>query len=401
MGLDRLEQRIDQQTRAESKTRLVEQIGTCVRSGDYSRALDLLRGTAAEFPNDADLSELEKAAQDGVKRKAEADRLITESQDLFAQRKSAEAIQLLRKAYELDKRNSLARSILANALVEHAHSIIETDWLEAENLSNQALALNPSHPTAKSIQSLVVDQKKTSSVDDWVANARKRQSSGDLFAALAWVAEGLAVHPDDSKLLQIQDAIQRDQAAQRRQARRGDVEELRRMASKIDATADVAAKQALAERIQAVAAKSLDGWRNLSHRQHVAAPAGFGTPGGFHCVGAQERRGRHFSCSAPQRSRGCRREYQPGAAKRSGAEFGFTGKRSGRRCSADPGFAQHRSNGRSFAKQSSAREGSGRPTGAAIARATGRDHFRRRAFSQNQGPIIQAETGPRGRTPQR
>src|SRR5579864_9387073 len=102
------------------KTRLVEQINTCLHSGDYARALDLLRDTAAELPNDAELSELEKRAQDGVKRKAEADRLITESQDLFAQQKSIEAIQVLRRAYELDKNNSLARSILANALVEHA-----------------------------------------------------------------------------------------------------------------------------------------------------------------------------------------------------------------------------------------------------------------------------------------
>jgi hypothetical protein len=39
------------------------------------------------------------------------------------------------------------------------------------------------------------------------------ESSGDQFAALAWVAEGLAVHPHDPKLLQIQDEIQRDQDA--------------------------------------------------------------------------------------------------------------------------------------------------------------------------------------------
>ena len=138
----------------------------------------------------------------------------------------------MRKAYELDKHNSLARTILANALVEHAHSVVETNWLEAETLTNQALNLNPAHPTAKSFRSLIVDKKKTSSVDDWVAHARKRQSSGDLFAALAWVAEGLAVHPDDSKLLQVQDEIQRDQGARRRQARRGDVEDLRRMERK-------------------------------------------------------------------------------------------------------------------------------------------------------------------------
>jgi tetratricopeptide (TPR) repeat protein len=250
-----LDERRDQQTRTESKTRLVGQIKIYLRSSDYSRALDLLRGTAAEFPHDAELSELEKLAQDGVKRNAEANRLITESQELFAQQKSGEAIQSLREAYELDKNNPLARAILANALVEHAHSIVETDWREAETLAKQGLDLNPAHPAAKTIRSLIVDQKKTSSVEDWLAQARKLQSSGDLFAALAWVAEGLAVHPDDPKLLQILDAIQRDQGARRRQARRGDVEDLRHMELEIDQAPDVAAKQALAGRIQALAAK--------------------------------------------------------------------------------------------------------------------------------------------------
>jgi Flp pilus assembly protein TadD len=250
-----LGQRSDQQTGTESKTQIVGQINLCLRSGDYSRALDLLRAAAAEFPNDAELSELEKLAQDGVKRNAEAHRLITESQELFAQQKSAEGIQLLREAYELDKNNSLARAILANALVEHARSIVETDWLEAETLTNQALALNRAHPTAKTILSLIVARKETSSVEDWVSRARKLQASGDLFATLAWVAEGLAVHPHDPKLLLIQDEIQRDQDARRREARRGDLEDLRRMQREIDGATDVAAKQTLAERIQTVAAK--------------------------------------------------------------------------------------------------------------------------------------------------
>ena len=250
-----MEKTVDQQIGAEPKMQLVEQINASLRSGNYARALDLLRGAAEEFPGDAELSELEKRAQDGVNRKAEADRLITESQELFAQRKSAEAIQLLRRAYELDKSNSLARAILANALVEHAQSVVESDWLKAETLTNQALALNPAHPTAKTILNLIVRKKETSSIDDWVSQASKLQSAGDLFGALAWVAEGLAVHPHDSKLLQIQDAIQRDQEARRRQARRGDLDELRRMQREIDGAADIAAKQALAARVQGVAAK--------------------------------------------------------------------------------------------------------------------------------------------------
>ena len=49
-----MEKRRDQQTRTESKTRLVGQINICLHSGDYSRALDLSPGTAA-VRNDGEL----------------------------------------------------------------------------------------------------------------------------------------------------------------------------------------------------------------------------------------------------------------------------------------------------------------------------------------------------------
>ncbi|HEY1676698.1 MAG TPA: hypothetical protein VGG04_03255 [Candidatus Sulfotelmatobacter sp.] len=245
----------DRQTRADSRTELAGQVKACLDARDYACALEALRGAGTEFPDDAELAVLEHLAQDGLQRKAEADRLITESQELFAQQKAADAIALLRRAYELDQKNPLARAILANALVEHAHSFVENDWLEAEKLTNQALALNPAHPTAKTILNRIVEKKQTSPVDEWVAQARKLQSSGDLFGALAWVAEGLAVHPNDSALLQIHDSIQRDQGARKRQARRRDMDDLRRMELEIDVDADPAAKQALAERIQLVAAR--------------------------------------------------------------------------------------------------------------------------------------------------
>jgi tetratricopeptide (TPR) repeat protein len=256
----RLEKRRDEPTRAESEPQLIERARMCLSSGDYSSALALLRGAAAGSAGDGELSELETLAQDGVKRRAEADRLITESQELFAQQKFAEAIQLLRKAYELDKNNSLARSILANALVEHAQSIVETDWWEAETLANEALALNPAHPTARTIHSLIFDRKSAGSVEEWVSQTRKLQSSGNLSAALSQIAEGLSVYPHEARLLQIQDTIQRDYSARRRQARRRDLQQLRRTESEVDAVADVAARDKLAKRIKAVMVKySTDG----------------------------------------------------------------------------------------------------------------------------------------------
>ncbi len=253
-------ERREQQTRTESKTRVVVRVNMCLSSGEYVRALDVLRGAADEFPNDAELSELEKFATDGARRKGEADRLITESQELFAQQKSAKAIQLLREAYGLDKNNGLSRAILSNALVEHARSIVETDWWEAETLASEALTLNPAHPTAKTIQSIILKQKEAGSVEEWVSQTSKLQAAGNLTAALAQIAEGFAVYPHEPRLLQIQEAIKGDHGLQRRQARRRDLEDLHRIKSEIDAAGDAASRKTLAERIQVMVNKhSTDG----------------------------------------------------------------------------------------------------------------------------------------------
>jgi serine/threonine protein kinase len=253
--VDRLQKRRDQQTRIEAKTRLVEQIDTCLHSGDYARALDLLQSATAEFPHDAELTELEKLAQDGIKRKTEAHRLMTEGQDLFAQKNSADGLKLLRQAYELDENNSLSRAVLANALVDLAHSVVETDWRAAEKLAKEALDLNPGHPMAKTIKTLILDQKKETFVEECVSQARKLQTATDLAGALSRIEEGLSVHPREPRLLQIQETVQRDLQTQRRQVRRRDLEELRCMESEIDGAADAAAKQAFAERVRAVAEK--------------------------------------------------------------------------------------------------------------------------------------------------
>jgi hypothetical protein len=233
---------------------LVEQVDTCLHSSDYSRALDLLQSAVAEFPGDTELAELEKLARDGVERKTEAHRLMTEGQSLFAQ-KLPEGIKLLRQAYEVDEKNSLARAVLANSLVELANATVETDWREAENLAREALDLNPSHPMGKTLRTLILDKKRETAVEECVSQARKLQTVADLTGALSRIEEGLSVYPRESRLIQIHETLQRDLQTQRRQIRRRDLEELRRMESEIDASKDAASKQALGEQLKAVADK--------------------------------------------------------------------------------------------------------------------------------------------------
>ena len=69
--------------------------------------------------------------------------------------------------------------MLANALVERAHAIVESDWREAEKLAREALDLNPAHPMGKTIRTLILDQKRETYVEECVSQARKLQTAAD------------------------------------------------------------------------------------------------------------------------------------------------------------------------------------------------------------------------------
>ncbi|MBZ5705660.1 MAG: protein kinase [Acidobacteriia bacterium] len=256
--IERLQKRREQQARIEAKTSLVEQVDACLHSSDYARALDLLEKGKLEFPNDAELVELEKLANEGVQRKAEAHRLMTEGQELCAQGRFVDGSKLLRQAYELDENNTLTRAVLSNALIEQAKRVVDSNWQEAERLAQQSLDLNPSHPMGKTIRSLILDQKREQVVNDCLSQARKLQASADLAGALSRIEEGLSAYPREPRLLQIQDTVQKELQSQRRQMRRRDLEDLRSLEGEAANATDPAVKQSFGERAQALAEKYSD-----------------------------------------------------------------------------------------------------------------------------------------------
>jgi serine/threonine protein kinase len=256
--VERLQKRREQQSRIEAKTRLVEQIDACLHSSDYERALGLLGQGAAEFPNDAELAELDKLANDGLERATEAHRLMTEGQELCTQDRFADGIKLLKEAYELDEHNSLTRAVFSNALVEQARLVAEKNWQEADHLAQQAFDLNPSHPLSKTVRTLILDQKREQTVGNCLSQARKLQAAGDLAGALSGIEEALAAYPRELRLVQIQETLQRELESQRRQMRRRDFEELRRLEREAETITDPSLKKVCGERIQALARKYVE-----------------------------------------------------------------------------------------------------------------------------------------------
>ena len=237
--VERLTKRRDQQSRSQAKARWVEQIDSLLVAADYSGCLKVLRQAQTEFPNDHELSEIEKLATQGVERTREAEQLLAQGQQSCACDRWEEGLNLLRKARQLDERNSPVRTALVDSLAEFAHRVIDKDWRAADKLAQEAEELDPGHPVAKSIRVLAEDRKRQEFVDECVTQIRRLQASGDLEGALAHLERGLSSYPQEGRLVQLRDTIQKERSSvSQGQARGRYLEQLKRLSLQTESVAD-------------------------------------------------------------------------------------------------------------------------------------------------------------------
>ena len=257
--IERVGRRREQQLRSVAKARRIEQIDASLGLSDYSRALELLQQAKAEFPNDAELVELEKLTQEGMQRSAEALQLLAQGQDQLAQGRFDEGLELLRKAYELDRGSAVVRAALMDSLIERARRVLDTDWRSAEELAQQALDLDPNQGEAKSLRTLVLERKQQALVDECLALVRRLQAAGDLDGALPELKRGLSAYPTEPRLLQVYDTLKRESLeSTRRQALGRDLDEMRRLVREAEVTTDVEVLKALRNDAEGLAQKYPD-----------------------------------------------------------------------------------------------------------------------------------------------
>ncbi len=315
--MERVVKRREQQSRAEAKARWVEQVDRQLELGEYNRAQELFKDALAEFPEDSELLELQKLARQGVERAAEAQQLLAKGQELYALGQAAEGIETLRKAQQLDERNLAIRATLIETLLERARAVLDTDWRAAEELTQQALDLDPTHTQAKSIRTLAWDQKREEFVNKCVSTARQLQAAGDVTSAMTRVQEGLSSYPREQRLVLLHGTLTKSlPEAQRQtstrameagaggpapsprpseragfpmeaemtapslrdslsgQARQRDIEELRQLDQNAETIADPAQMRFVSERAQSIARQHPEDeevqWMASSVEEHLA-----------------------------------------------------------------------------------------------------------------------------------
>lgn len=245
MEVDRVTRRRDQHLRVEARNRWVEQIDRMLETRDYERALALLAKAQAEHEGDAELAQLEKLARQGLEKTAEVRRLVSQGQEACSAGRYEEGEAILTRAYELDERNSAVVAALRETLVEQARRAIDGDPATAEQLLQRALKVEPEDGEAKSLLSLIADRRRKAAVDRCVSEVRQLQSQGDLRAASGIVEQGLQTFPSEARLVQLQTSLKKGFE----EARRRDLEEVRRLRQDAGTALDEPTLKSYADRL--------------------------------------------------------------------------------------------------------------------------------------------------------
>ncbi len=206
--IDRLTRMRDQSRRREAKVRWVEQIDHMLESGNEARALELLR-MAREEIDDPEFVQLERLAQDGLRRRERAHALLAEGRTACERGAFEAGVSALREAYDLDGRDEQIRDLLVQALVEEGRRLIDSNPQQATDLLTQVLDIEPGHALAKGLLKLLSDQRRSESLDELIATVREMQAEGRLREAYERVSEGMREHPNEARLAQLQSVLKR------------------------------------------------------------------------------------------------------------------------------------------------------------------------------------------------
>jgi serine/threonine protein kinase len=199
--ISQLERRRERQAEDEKKARLVEKIDRALESSTYDEAERLSQEGLLEFPQNPELLALVRLARQGLERTREAHRLFEEAK---AQKSSGawdRALDLLRQALDLDKRNIVIQNTLVNLQVQQAHALLDTDWTAAEPLAAEAGRLDPEHQSVKKLISLIAQAKKKDYVERCVSRARELQEP-DVKQAIEILKQALTLYPNENRLHQ-------------------------------------------------------------------------------------------------------------------------------------------------------------------------------------------------------
>jgi serine/threonine protein kinase len=199
--------RLLEQARAAKKAKLAEQIASAIKTGGYARARDLLRSGDAEFPRDEELAALRAKMQRAEEGRAQAQKLISDAQDLCNSQRFADAGAALSKAFQAAEEHPGLRNQVLDAYVKHARTAVKTDWQAAKSLIEQAVQLDPGYRIPEELAARIEQRRREHRIQEIFTETQTLETSGNVAGALSKVAAGLEEFPQEPRLLERHKAL--------------------------------------------------------------------------------------------------------------------------------------------------------------------------------------------------
>jgi serine/threonine-protein kinase len=218
-----------QNKRRAAKENWLMRAKAAIDQANYSLAGDHLRKALAEFPGDGDLEELNTTLEARVKLRTEAESLLTQARQLFAQGRFGDAQVRAIQATQAGRMEPGFDRTVADLLIQQAGKCVASDWRMADSLVQHALATRADLRVPQGLSRQIDEARREDEVSHALQEVRALEESGGLTAALSSVQDSLSKFPNHPQLLRAQTRLMRAiEEAKRQQQRAQSLDALRR-----------------------------------------------------------------------------------------------------------------------------------------------------------------------------
>ena len=230
--------KLAEQARTAEKWEWIRSTQAALASADYDRVADLLSLGKTKFSSAREVSEFEKKLQDGLKLREKAKKIIADGRAALGKKKWEKGAGYLARARESATHDPVVQELVIGELLEGCEAAIEVDCPSAEMLLARVAEIQPNSPLLSPLKARIEKHKQEQTIEQHMTAAVRAQSSGDLQGALSHLNQGLAVYPNEPRLLQLKGGIetrvrqleverQAQQRAEKERARQAEVEQQR------------------------------------------------------------------------------------------------------------------------------------------------------------------------------
>jgi serine/threonine-protein kinase len=201
--IPRVQKLQEAEVREDRRISLVHEIAAVLRAGDYRQAATKADAALIEFPADDELLAYHVEAKERALFAPLVQNMIADGKRLQNENNLDGALEIFRKAAELDRNNQQVRQILGEAALEKAKlSRDANDSSAAGQYFEEAKRLIPDHPDILSWKSQQpVEPNRNPSIEECLRASRELVAAGNARAALARIEQALRLYPTERQLL--------------------------------------------------------------------------------------------------------------------------------------------------------------------------------------------------------